>query len=369
MVDNPVVGIVGFGARGMDHALMWESLPHAEIVIADVKPQSRRSAEERGYKTFATVAEMLDEEEVHLGIVATHAPTHAKTTIAFLSQNIPVICEKPMQSIAPTLRDAWMMVESARVHNTLLAIHHQFVFTDAVYKAEEMIRDGVIGEVKSLRAQGKGYPAPYDWEEIGPHLADICIHFAGEPTSVFGSITKNGAPIVHGDIEQISAFYPEGRMAGIGGGDRICAQYEFQNGIWAIIESTTLPTLPKSYSQFMFVDIYGTEGRLRIYQTSCGRLFHNASPYDDFDHLNGWKEVPGVWQPDPHWIEPTRRVAVDMLAAIDEGRQPRVNGERGLLVQHMLHGAYASHFARERLLLPIIGAETPSRPFTHPMGL
>ena len=108
----------------------------------------------------------------------------------------------------------------------------------------------------------------------------------------------------------------------------------------------------------MYVDICGTKGRLRIYQTSCGRLFHNPSVYDDFDHIDGWREISEVWHPDPHWIEPTKRLALDMLHAMYTGRQPRVNGERGLLVQHMLHGAYASHFAGRRLDLPLSSVES-----------
>lgn len=361
MRDRLKVAIIGYGRMGEIHAEVWASIPEARLVgIADADVKRRYIANARITQhecgVYEAPEQVLSAEKPELAVVATPAPAHAAHAIEAILAGCHVICEKPM---ALDLEEADRMVSTARRHGRVLAVHHQTVFTNAVQRALAMIAAGEIGDLYYVEGWCKGRPAPYDLMEVGGHVLHLMRYFAGgEASEVFGDAAHMGRLLNRGDVRPLETLYPAGRPMGIGGGDYLFGYYRFARGVRGILR---LKTLPGESNEYMAVELHGTKGRLRIHQTSTGRLFRKPTPHDDFATLH-WQEVDPaeIWDPDPRWIAPMRRFAEDVIAAIREERPPKVSGDDGRAVLEMALGIYASHFAGEPLLLPL-------KERTHPL--
>lgn len=154
-------GIVGTGNEGCE-AMIMQSPPDYLRFVAyhDIRPSQIGRApkkfetlygpeEAKGVKFHEKWEEMLANPDLEAIVVATPLWTHARLTIEALEAGKHVLCEKLM---AHNITDAKAMVRAAQKSGKILAIGHQRHYSTLYDNALAVVRSGVLGDIKHIRA-------------------------------------------------------------------------------------------------------------------------------------------------------------------------------------------------------------------------
>ncbi len=114
-------------------------------------------AADRIYTDFATMAaaESARDDGIEVVSIVTPNHMHAPAAAAFLKAGIHVICDKPL---ATTSGDARMLQELARTTGKLFAVTYNYTGYPMVRQAREMVREGLLGEIRVVQVE-----YPQDW--------------------------------------------------------------------------------------------------------------------------------------------------------------------------------------------------------------
>ncbi len=130
MADGKLkVGVIGVGVLGRHHARLYAESPNAEVVgIFDVQ---KDAAEKVGAEFNLKVFEKWEELAAQCDALSVAVPAnyHAQTTIPLLKMGKHVLVEKP---IASSIKDAELMVETAKKHNVVFGVGHVERFNPAM---------------------------------------------------------------------------------------------------------------------------------------------------------------------------------------------------------------------------------------------
>ncbi|MEM7126205.1 MAG: Gfo/Idh/MocA family oxidoreductase [Chloroflexota bacterium] len=149
------VGIVGAGGIAQIHAdVLTNRLSEADLVaICDISQEtiSRFGDKFNVPGRYLDLAEMLDNEELDIVIVCNWGIDHAQTTIQIAkSRKVKaILCEKPL---AMNTTEAEEMVAVAAETDVLLVEAFKFRHHPMHLKAKEMVDNGAIGDVFSIRS-------------------------------------------------------------------------------------------------------------------------------------------------------------------------------------------------------------------------
>ena len=130
MADGKLkVGVIGVGVLGRHHARLYAESPNAEMVgIFDVQ---KDAAEKVGAEFNLKVFEKWEDLAAQCDALSVAVPAnyHAQTTIPLLEMGKHVLVEKP---IASSIKDAELMVETAKKHNVVFGVGHVERFNPAM---------------------------------------------------------------------------------------------------------------------------------------------------------------------------------------------------------------------------------------------
>ena len=109
-------------------------------------------APDRAYPDYATMAkaEAARPDGIDLVVVATPNDTHVEIATAFIEAGIAVACEKPLASDSA---GAAKLVQLATDRGVLLAVAHCYSAYAMVRHAARLIRDGALGELRSVEVE------------------------------------------------------------------------------------------------------------------------------------------------------------------------------------------------------------------------
>ena len=334
------VALVGCGGMGRSHLQTLAGMEEFEVVgLCDLSQESLRQAREicgevTGFDDFE---KMYTACRPDLVTVATQTRGHHGPTVAALERGISVLCEKP---IAINLAEADEMV-AAQASGAKLAINQQNHVNPGVRRGQQMVRDGVIGEVVMVRGRNKcGRKSGNEFTEMGTHVADMMLCFGGEPEWCAGNVYWRGRLAEVADIMEAKEMSPQDRDSGLVMGDQAVGAYGFGNGIMGEVHFL-------GYGQSMNfnygVDVLGTEGQLAI-RASGGvdhSLWHLPRPMEGLpSQLGDWQIVDlGAAQGESSVAMMYRR----LMAAVAEGAEPPGCGSEGRWAFEMILGLYQSH--------------------------
>ncbi|MBR1953027.1 MAG: Gfo/Idh/MocA family oxidoreductase [Lentisphaeria bacterium] len=130
MADGKLkVGVIGVGALGRHHARLYAESPNAEVVgIYDVQ---KDTAEKVGAEFDLKVFDKWEELAAQCDALSVAVPAnyHAQATIPLLEMGKHVLVEKP---IASSIKEAELMVETAKKHNVVFGVGHVERFNPAM---------------------------------------------------------------------------------------------------------------------------------------------------------------------------------------------------------------------------------------------
>jgi predicted dehydrogenase len=146
------LGFIGFGLIGKRHVLDFKAIPETNLVaVAEVhKGRLDEAASTMGGspRTHGDFRRLLDDQNVDAVVVSTPDHWHALMTMMACSAGKDVYVEKPLSLF---VREGRWMVDLARRNKRVVQVGTQQRSGPHYQKARDLIREGHIGQVVSVR--------------------------------------------------------------------------------------------------------------------------------------------------------------------------------------------------------------------------
>ena len=354
------LAIIGCGKVAHLHAKAINNLINARLVAiwSRTTESANKFAAIYNAKPYSNIQLMISENEIDLVIVCNPHPFHREVAVEAAKAGANVLVEKPLAS---TLEDCDAIIDECKLAGVRLGVISQRRWYAPVQRVRKAIEDGKIGTpalgtVNMLGWRDKAY---YDsdlwrgtWNMEGggvlvnqsPHQLDILLWFMGEVDEVYG-IWRN---LNHSYIEVE---------------DTALAIVKFKNGgIGNIIVSNSQK--PGIYGK---VQVHGSNGASVGVQTDGGAMFIAGMssvlepPVNDLWTVPGEENLLKDWVRDDseffNSIDPTvyymERQIEDFLKAIDENREPLVNGAAGRRTVELFTAIYRSNRDKAPVKFPL----------------
>ncbi len=324
MADHYPTLLVGAGAIGQRRAAVAAAEPRTPLVgVCDVDgAAAAQVATAHGGRAFADWRPALVETRPRVVVVATPNAFHRRIVCAALDSGAAVLTEKPFGRNADEARTMF----DADPEQRRLAVGFNHRFHPAVDTLHRMVNGGAIGTVLFVRAvYGHGGRAGYDSEwrfdpstagggellDQGVHLVDLLCWLLGEPERV---------------QSELGSLHWDGRVE-----DNAFALLRFAGG--------AIASMHASWTQWRNryqIEVYGATGALEL---------HGLTGSYGAPTLTLWqrqesgapvrREIP-VAAEDLSWAAQW----ADLVAALDDGRPPRVGGAEGLRAMRVVDALY-----------------------------
>jgi predicted dehydrogenase len=350
-----VIGHTGRGNYGHGLDRVWLDIPGVQVVaVADAEAKGLAGAVKRlgGAKGYADYRKMLDEAKPDLVSVAPRwLDQHRDMVVAAAERGVRgIYLEKPM---CRTPAEADEMVAACTKNNVKLAIAHQTRYSPKMRVIDDLIAAGRPGRVIEIRARGKDdrRGGGEDLWVLGTHVLDLMHRFGGKPAGCLAWVMDGGKLA---DAKTIK----EGNE-GIGPlqGDEVHASYRLAGGAMGTFDSTrNAAGKPSRFG----LSIHGTKGVVEIHTGHLPDVhFLPDSSWSPGRTGKKWLPVTsaGLDKPEPlkdGGLHAGNVLAVrDLLAAIEEGREPVANIETARVATEMIAAVFWSHRLGKRVDLPL----------------
>ncbi|MBN7795249.1 Gfo/Idh/MocA family protein [Parahaliea mediterranea] len=141
------IGIVGYGYWGPNLVRNFSTTQGAEVkIVADLDPArlARVKQLNPAIEVTADIQDLLANPDLDAVAIATPVSTHYELALQALRANKHVFVEKP---IAENSEQTEHLIEEAEKRDLVLHVDHTFIYTGAVRKMRDLVRDGEIGDI------------------------------------------------------------------------------------------------------------------------------------------------------------------------------------------------------------------------------
>ena len=140
------VAVVGCGFWGKNHARVFSELDDCNLsAVVDIdSDRARAFGDLYNVEWYTDLSKVLERKDVDSVSICTPTITHAKLSLDAIEAGKHVLIEKPMTR---TIEEAKEVIEAAKVNNVKIMVGFIERFNPAVRRAEELIREGEIGEI------------------------------------------------------------------------------------------------------------------------------------------------------------------------------------------------------------------------------
>jgi predicted dehydrogenase len=357
MSDPCKVALVGCGGMGRHHLKVLQEMADFEAVA--INDLFQEALDHTGDEfsigaRYTDFNKMYDEVRPDIVAVATQTRGHLEPTVAALERGISVLCEKP---IAIDLTEADRMV-AATESGAKLAINQQNHVNPGILKAQQLVKEGLIGDLVMVRGRNKcGRKSGNEFMEMGTHVADMMLCLAGAPQWCSGTVQWQHRLAALGDVMEAKEMSPKDRDSGLVVGDQAIGQYGFANGVLGEIHFLGYE---KTNNENYGIDVLGTQGQLAVRASGdyTKSLWHLPRP------MEGYPSSLTDWQPvDLSDISAEHPIAVmyrSLAAAAANNTEPPGSGVEGRWAFEMIMAIYQSHIENGRRLdLPLAKRRHP----------
>jgi len=303
------------------------------------------SAGDANVKVYADYREMLVHEKPDICAIATESGYHARIAMDCLEAGSHVICEKPM---ALSTHDADAMISAARRNNRKLAVCFQNRFNVPVQRARAALEAGRFGkmlhgmiQVRWNRDESYYQQAPWrgTWDLDGGTLMNQCTHGIDLLQWMMGEDAVRVQAATRRYLRPIEAE------------DFGAAIVEFASGAVGIIEGSA-DVFPQNLNETL--SLFGEKGTVVIGGLAVNKIetwrFADATTVGDTE-----EKVLDPTAKDPPTVYGFGHTALyaDFLDALEQDRQPLVNGEAGKKALELILAIYKSQKTGKPVTLPV----------------
>lgn len=277
-------------------------------------------------KVYTDYKLMLEELKPDIVAIASESGYHAEQALYCIEFGCSVLVEKPM---ALSVDDADNMIDAAKRKGVKLGVCHQNRFNPPIQKLRKAIEEGRFGRIlngtaRILWTRDQNYYDQAPWRGTkamdGGTLMNQCIHNIDLLQWMIGS-----------DIERIyserDTFVRDIEMEDFG-----AILIRFKNGAIGIVEGSAC-VYPKNLEETL--SIFGEKGTVVIGGLAVNEIktwdFADKRPYDNDDVSSNVDSVYGTGH---------TPLYADFIEAIENDREPLINGEEGKKAMSIIVKAY-----------------------------
>jgi len=160
------------------------------VAVVDPNVERRKAAETDfpGVRAYASVSDLVNDDDVEVALVATPPAHHVTLTLALLRAGKHVACEKPL---CLTVAEADQIIGTATASRRMLTVHQNRRWDPDFVALRRAVNAGLLGEIFNVETFVGGYAHPcrtwhsdtavsggagYDW---GSHHVDWVLQLLG----------------------------------------------------------------------------------------------------------------------------------------------------------------------------------------------
>jgi len=355
-----IIGSTGRGDYGHGLDAIWKTMDPCEVVaVADQDAVGRMNAVSRtgAARGYADYREMLEKEKPNIVAVCPRwIDQHRDMVLACAEHGCHMYMEKPF---CRTLGEADEMIRACEMRHLKLAVAHISRWSPQLDVIRKLIEAGEIGEVLEIRARGKedARGGAEDLWVLGTHVLDLMRAFAGEPESCYASLYHDG--------RRVAAEHVKPGNEGVGplAGNRVDAMYRFQNGVTGYFSSKKgAGGSPNRFG----LRILGSKGMLDLTSGYANPGFLMNDPtWGGSGPKKPWRVITSAGVDQPETITATGyeggnpAAARDLIAAIEEDRQPKCSMHEARGTVEMVLAIFESHRLGGPVQMPLECADNP----------
>jgi UDP-N-acetyl-2-amino-2-deoxyglucuronate dehydrogenase len=324
------IAVIGSGAIADQHLGAIREIPHARLagVYSRQADKARRIGERERCRWTTDYRELLKDPTVDLVDIVTSSGSHGSIAREALDAGKHVLVEKPM---AMTSAHADELIGLARARGLTLGVVSQRRFEDQHQAVKSALDTGAVGrlllvEISCPYFRDQAYYDSADWRgkiatdggaimNQGIHSVDLMLWFAGPAKSVVGRIAT-----------QTHRMEAEDLALGI---------VTFESGAFGTLMAST--SIQPGFTPCL--NLYGEKGTIKLDGASITHWTVPGIPKPVFGDSQASAAIRGPLL-SSHRMH--QRQILDVLAAIEEGRSPRVSAEDGRRAVRLIEGLYAS---------------------------
>ena len=337
------VGLIGCGVISPMHLESIKRLSGLELVaVCDLKEDRlKKTAEKYDCQGYTDFQELIAQEHPDVVHICTPHYLHAPIAIYAANKGINILTEKPM---AITRSDAEEMISAAHRNRVKLGVIFQNRYNPGSLLIKKTLDSGELGRVLSARFsviwnRGLEYYQKSDWRgkwktEGGGVLINQAIHtldlarwFIDSPVSYVESQFSNRC---HPGIEV------EDTVEGI---------IFHENNVRTNFYLTT----NYGYNVPVEIEIYCEQGIAKMTKDQAVIHLTNGRKYDTSQGKNNNLDYGGGAK--NYWGVSHYQQISDYYRALEEDRDPTINGEEGLKTQTLVCAIYQSGKEQKRVYL------------------
>ena len=332
MAEKIRFGIVGCGGIGPFHAEALREVDSAVLTaVADCIPERAQAVGEKyGVAWHGSYEDLLARNDIDAVSVCTFSGLHAEHGMMAARAGKHVLSEKPLDVYVEKVDE---LIRACRECGVTLGGIFQNRFSRNGIKAKRIIDEGYLGEIVYASASCLWYrlQSYYDssewrgtWALDGGVLSNQGIHSLDRLVWLTGM-----------QPEVVSAYCPTLQRS-MEAEDLGVVMITFPNGAGGVIQATTLANPGLSAE----VLVCGTKGCLKLADNDLLLLQTEDSLPDELAADTGAGDASGAADPAAIGIGGHVANINEFVNAINEGREPSVNGAEGRKAVQLLNDIY-----------------------------
>jgi len=327
-------GVIGYGYWGPNVVRNLASLEDSQVAaIAELSPAAQKRAHKAypGMHITSDAMEVITSPNIDAIAVITPVWTHYELAKAALENGKHVFVEKPFTS---NVAQGEKLIDIAIQKNLRVMVDHTFLFTGAVKKISQLLREGTLGKLyyyDSMRVNLGLFQHDINvlWD-LAPHDLSIMDHvIEGSPEAVVatGQCHLNS----HEDVAFMTLYFPENVIAHIN-----------VNWLSPVKVRTTL--IGGEKRMLVWNDLENDE-KVKVYDKGV-----NINNSEGLYKLLVNYRSGDMWSPQLEQVEALRQELTYFVDCITTGKDPFNDGCAGLRVVKMLEAASESISKRGSLV-------------------
>ncbi len=322
------VGIIGYGYWGPNLLRNFTELPDATVAaVADLSPKRLEAASRRfpSIKTTQYFQDIITDPEIDAVAVATPVSTHFELGMAVLKAGKHLWLEKPMTE---TSLQAEKLAGEAEKRSLTLLVDHTFIYTGAVRKMGEIVKNGGLGEIyyyDSTRVNLGLFQRDVNViADLAVHDFSILDYLLNEHPTAVSASGINHFPGTPENLAYITLFYDSGTIA-------------HANVSWLAPVKVRQVLVGGSQKMITYDDLEPSE-KVKVYDKG---ISFTDDPKQIQEMRVGYR-TGDMWAPKLDGAEALSVAARHFFSCIDTGETPITDGRLGLRIVELIEAASSS---------------------------
>ena len=322
------IGVVGYGYWGPNLVRNFAETPGAQVkAVADLDSQKLALVQRRypGVKTTSRLEDLLDDPWIDAIAIATPVSTHFDLGMKALKAGKHLWLEKPLTE---SVDQAKRLVDEADRLQKVLIVDHTFIYTDAVRKMGELVRNGDLGQVyyyDSTRLNLGLFQRDVSViSDLAVHDFSILDYLLQEHPAAISASGTNHFPGTPENLAFVTLFYDSGTIG-------------HANVSWLAPVKVRQILLGGSKKMLAYDDLEPSE-KIKVYDKGVNLV-------EDPDQVREMRigyRTGDMWAPKVSMTEALRVEGDHFVDCIEHGKTPQTDGRLGLRVVELMEAAHRS---------------------------